>query len=169
MAELGFNIPSLLVFVVNFTVLLGILYLFAYKPVLKFLDQRSENIKESLDAAENARNEAKQSEERTREGLQDARREGEKFLEQARENARIYQEEEMNRVRQEADNFMDRAREEIKQERDGAIDGVRRHFAELTIRAAEQVIGRSIDNEIHRELIEQVLDKDNNTDSKGQG
>jgi F-type H+-transporting ATPase subunit b len=154
--------------VVNFSIVLGLLYLFAYKPVLKFLDQRSENIKESLDAAENARYEAKQSEERTRVGLQDARREGEKFLEQARENARIYQEEEMSRARQEADNFMSRAREEIKQERDGAIDEVRRHFAGLTIRAAEQVIGRSIDNEIHRELIEKVLDQDHSTEGKGQ-
>jgi len=166
LAELGFNIPSLLVFVVNFSVLLGILYLLAYKPILKFLDQRSQTIKESLDAAENARYEAKQSEDRTKAGLQDARREGEKFLERARENARIYQEEEMNRAREEADDFMSRAREEIKQERDGAIDEVRRHFAELTISAAERVIGRSLDNEIHQELIGKVLDEDHKANNK---
>ena len=55
MADLGLNIPSLVIFLVNFTILLAILYLFAFKPILKLLDQRSERIRESLEAADSAR------------------------------------------------------------------------------------------------------------------
>ena len=39
MENLGLNLPSLVIFLVNFILLLGILYLFAYKPILRVMDQ----------------------------------------------------------------------------------------------------------------------------------
>ena len=47
--DLGINGPSLIAYLINFVLLLGILTLFAYKPLLKVLDQRSERIRESLE------------------------------------------------------------------------------------------------------------------------
>ena len=49
MAELGFHLPSLIVYLVNFTILLIILYVVAYKPILRILDQRAERIRGSLE------------------------------------------------------------------------------------------------------------------------
>jgi F0F1-type ATP synthase membrane subunit b/b' len=42
-------------------------------------------------------------------------------------------------------------------ERDGAIAALRREFGDLTIAAAEQVIGQSLDKASHQRLIDQVL------------
>ncbi len=159
MEELGINIPSLLVFLVNFAILLVILYFFAYKPILKMLDQRSERIRESLEAAEQAKQQAAESEARTQEHLQEARREGQKLLEQARALAEKFREDEMAKAREEAEAFIARARQEIQQERDGAVEEVKRHFAVLAIQAAERVIGQSLDARSHRELIVQVLEE----------
>jgi F-type H+-transporting ATPase subunit b len=157
--ELGFNLPSLLVFLVNFAILLVILYFFAYKPILKMLDERSERIRESLEAAEQAKQQAAESEARTQEHLQEARREGQKLLEQARALAEKFREDEMAKAREEAEAFIARARQEIQQERDGAVEEVKRHFAVLAIQAAERVIGQSLDARAHRELIVQVLEE----------
>ena len=159
MEELGFNLPSLLVFLANFAILLVILYFFAYKPILKMLDQRSERIRESLEAAEQAKQQAAESEARTQEHLQEARREGQKLLEQARALAEKFREDEMAKAREEAEAFIGRARQEIQQERDGAVEEVKRHFAVLAIQAAERVIGQSLDDRLHRELIVQVLEE----------
>ncbi len=159
MEELGFNLPSLLVFLVNFAILLVILYFFAYKPILKMLDERSERIRESLEAAEQAKQQAAESEARTQEHLQEARREGQKLLEQARALAEKFREDEMAKAREEAEAFVARARQEIQQERDGAVEEVKRHFAVLAIQAAERVIGQSLDARAHRELIVQVLEE----------
>ena len=57
MAQLGVNLPTLIVYIVNFLILLGIIYVFAYKPLLRAMDQRSERIRESLAAADRAREE----------------------------------------------------------------------------------------------------------------
>lgn len=159
MEDLGLNFPSLIIFLVNFLILLGILYLFAYKPILRVMDQRADRIRESLEAADRAREEAARSQQDTQQQLNEARLEGQRLIDQAREMAERYRTEERDRARQEAEAFIARAREDIQRERDSAIQEVRSHFAELAIAAAERVIERSLDRDAHGELIAKVLEE----------
>ena len=157
--DLGINGPSLIAYLINFVLLLGILTLFAYKPLLRVLDQRSERIRESLEAAERARDEASTSHQAIEEQLNEARREGQRLLDQAREAAERYRGEEMDRARLEAEGFVERARTDIQRERDAAIQEVRANFGDLAITAAERVIRRSLDRQAHEDLISQVLEE----------
>ena len=159
MTELGVNLPSLVAYLVNFIVLLGILFLFAYKPLLRLMDQRAERIRESLAAADAARQEAASSSEAIEEQLNEARREGQRLLDQAREAVDRFRGGEMDRARQEAEAFVERARLDIQRERDAAIEEVRSNFGDLAITAAERVIRRSLDRQAHQELIAQVLEE----------
>lgn len=167
MTELGLNIPTLIVYVVNFLILLGVLYAFAYRPLLRTMDQRSERIRESLAAADRAREEAASSQAAIREQLNEARREGQRLLDQAREAAERYREEEMQRARGEAEAFVERAREDIRRERDAALEEVRAGFGDLAITAAERVINRSLDRDAHQDLIIQVLEESGQNLGKG--
>ena len=162
MEDLGLHLPSLIIFLVNFLILLGILYLFAYKPILRVMDQRSERIRESLEAADKAREEAASSQQDTQRQLNEARMEGQRLIEQAREMAERYRTEEKEKARQEAEAFILRAREDIQRERDAAVQEVRAHFADLAISAAEKVIERSLDRDAHGELIAGVLEEGGN-------
>jgi len=159
MTQLGVNLPSLVAYLINFTLLLGILSLFVYKPVMRALDQRSDRIRESLEAADHAREEAASSRTAIEEQVNEARREGQRLLEQAREAADRYREEEMGRARQEAQDFVERARTDIQRERDAAVAEVRTNFGDLAITAAERVIRRSLDRQAHQELVAQVLEE----------
>jgi len=162
MTDLGFHWPSLIVYLVNFVILLGILYAVGYKPILRMLDQRSERIRESVEAVERVRQEAATQQAELEKRLDEGRQEGQAVLAQAREMAERYREEEGEKARQAAEAFVARARNEIQQERDEAIDQVRRHFAELAILAAERVIERSLDEHAHRDIIEKVLQESPN-------
>ena len=53
--------------------------------------------------------------------------------------------------------MLERARQEIQRERDIAIAQLRSEFADLTIRAAERVIGQALDADAHQRLIDEVL------------
>ena len=159
MTELGVNLPTLIVYLVNFLVLMGVLYIFAYKPLLRAMDQRSERIRDSLAAADRARDEAASSQANIAEQLNEARREGQRLLEQAREAATRFRETEMERARGEAESFVERARADIRRERDAALEEVRVGFGDLAITAAERVIRRSVDRQAHQELIAQVLEE----------
>ncbi|MBI2936529.1 MAG: F0F1 ATP synthase subunit B [Chloroflexi bacterium] len=165
MAELGLHLPSLVVYLVNFLILVAVLYIFGYKRILAMLDRRSDSIRASLEEAERVRQEASKAQEEMRQQMEAARREGSQLLEQARQMAERYREEERARARQEREEFLARARQEIQQERDAAIEEVRKGFAELAIAAAEQVIQRSLDRDAHRDLIEKVLEESSHLQS----
>ena len=167
MTQLGINLPTLIVYVVNFSILLGVLYFFAYKPLLRAMDQRSARISESLAAADRAREAAASSQATIAEQLNQARREGQRLLDQAREAAERYREEEMVRARQEAEAFVERARTDIQRERDAALNELRVGFGDLAITAAERVIRRSVDRQAHRELIAQVLEESSDSLRRG--
>jgi F-type H+-transporting ATPase subunit b len=153
--------------VVNFLILLGVLYVFAYKPILRAMDQRSDRIRESLAAADRAREQAASSQAAIEEQLNEARREGQRLLDQAREAADRYREEEMGRARGEAEAFVERARADIRRERDAALEEVRAGFGDLAITAAERVIRRSLDRQAHQDLIAQVLQESGENLGKG--
>ena len=64
--ELGINGQLLIAQIINFLLLLGLLYMFAYKPILKMFDERANRIKESMDMTESVKQQAANAEEEAR-------------------------------------------------------------------------------------------------------
>ena len=157
MDALGINLPGLITQIVSFLLLFAVLYLLLYKPLLRMIDGRSARIRESLEKAEQAREEAARSQEDMQRQIEKARAEGQTMIAQAREVADRFREEELAKARQEIEAERDRARANIHRERDAAIEELRSEFADLAIKAAERVVGRSLDESTHRDLIEDVL------------
>ena len=156
---LGIHFPSLAIYLVNFLLVLILLYLFAFKPILKLMDQRADRIRESLEAADLARQEAASSQEAIQEQITEARREGQRIMDQTREAADRFRTEEMDKARLEAEAFVERAKADIARERDNALQEVRASFGDLAITAAERVIRSSLDRTAHESLIAQVLEE----------
>jgi len=157
MDQLGVNVPLLIVQVLNFFVVLLALRVFLYKPILGMLDQRSQRIREGLDAAEQSKEQAASAEQEIAQQIDVARREGQALVAQAQEASARIQDEARNQARTEAETLIERARGEIQLERDQAIAELRREFADLAINAAEKVINQSLDKQAHSRLIEEVL------------
>jgi F-type H+-transporting ATPase subunit b len=154
---LGINLPGLLAQLINFAILLVILRLVAYKPIMRMLDERSRRVREGLEAAERMKEQAAQADVKVEKRLEEARQEGQALIGQAQQIAARTQEEARQQARAEGEALLARARSEIQLERDDAIAQVRREFADLTIAAAEKVIGQSLDKRAHERLIDEVL------------
>ena len=156
-AALGFNLPGLVAQLINFGVLLLILRLFLYKPVLRILDERKRRIEEGLNRAEQAAEQASASQEEARRAMDEARAEGRELVARSQQTADRLRVELEERARADAEQIVTRAREEIQSERDQAIQQLRREFTDLTMAAAERVIGQSLDRDAHQRLIDEVL------------
>jgi len=155
--QLGIHAPSLLVYIVNFLLLLTVLYFFGYKRILKMMDERAQRIRDGLGAADKAREDADKSQGEIKDQLMVARQEAQQLLAQARVMADRYREEEQDKTRQKSEEFLAQARADIERERDLAINQVQQQFAGLAIMAAGKIIDRSLDEETHRGLIHEVL------------
>jgi F-type H+-transporting ATPase subunit b len=156
---LGINLPTLLAQVVNVTILLGLLYLVAYKPIMRMLDERSRKIKESMEQTELIKQQAEHAEEEVRKQLEATGKEGMEIIARAMRTGEEVRQKATQDARKDAETLIGRARVEIQRERDGAIDELRKEFADLTIMAAEKVIDKSIDKQTHRRLIDKVLEE----------
>ena len=159
LAGLGINLPTLLAQIVNFAILLGLMYLVAYKPIMRMFDERSRKIKESMEQTEFIKEQAAHAEEEVKKQLEVAGREGQEVIARAVRTGEEIRREAQQGARQEAESLITRARAEIQRERDDAIDELRKEFADLTILAAGKVIDRSLDKEAHRQLIDKVLEE----------
>jgi len=158
----GVNLPSLIAQVVNFLILLGLLYLFAYKPVMRMLDERSRRIKESMEQTELVKQQALAAGEETKKRLAQASQEGQEIVNRATKTGEELRQKALADAKEASEGLIQKARVEIAAERDEAISSVRREFADLTILAAEKVINRSLDKKAHEELINKVLEEGQN-------
>jgi F-type H+-transporting ATPase subunit b len=159
MGAIGIDWQVLLAQFVNFAILFGLLSVLLYKPMRRMLDERSNKIKESMEQAEQIKEQITKTEEQVKLQMDAARREGQEILAQAAQMGERLKEEAKGEARQEAEVIVARARTEIERERDQAIDEVKREFVDLAIRAAEKVVNESLDREKHRRLIEEVLEQ----------
>ncbi len=79
MEALGVNPFAILLHAINFLILLFLLQRFLYKPVMTMLDQRAATIRESVEAAERARQESARADQERLEALREAWRQAEEI------------------------------------------------------------------------------------------
>jgi F-type H+-transporting ATPase subunit b len=159
---LGISLSTLLAQIAAFVILLVILYFFAYKPVLKMLDERARKIKESIDEVQKVKDQASQTEEEFKKKMESASKEGQEVISKAMRTGEEARKRAQEEAKQEAQALVEKARVEIQRERSETIGELRQEFADLTIVAAEKVIGKSLDKETHRQIIDKVLDESAN-------
>jgi len=157
--SLGINGPTLIAQLINVVILFGLLYLVAYKPLMRMLDERSRRVKESMEQTEQIKQQAERAEEESAKRIADASKEGEEVIARAMRTGEEVRKEAQEQARQEAETLISRARTEIQQERNEAVGELRKEFADLTVTAAEKVIDRSLDKKAHRQIIDKVLEE----------
>ncbi len=157
MEGLGINVSTLIAQLINFIILLGLLYLVAYKPILKIFDERSNKIKESMEQTESIKEQAANAEEEAKKRIEAASKEGQEAVARAVRTGEEVKQKARQEAKPEAEALIAKARLEIQRERDEAIDELRKEVIDLTIVAAERVIEHSLDKEEHRQLIDKVL------------
>jgi F-type H+-transporting ATPase subunit b len=156
---LGISLPYLAAFMINFLLLLTLLTFVLYKPITKTLDERAAKIKESLEKAEQIKQESVRAEESVRAQIEAGRKEGQAIIAQATQNGERVKEEAKAEARKEAEAVILKAQAQIESDREEAFNKLRREFADLAVLAAEKVIEQSLDKKAHEKLIGKVLEE----------
>ena len=145
---------TLIAFAITFFVLKKV----AFKPIQKTIDDRRDRIREAVEEADNARNEARELLEQNRAILAEARSESGKILADARKVAdaqiqRAKDEAEVERLRR-----LEDTRKQIDAETSRAIDQIRGEVADLTLEATQRVVGKVLDSRDQRRLIDEAIE-----------
>ena len=148
-----------LVSIVNFLVILYLLRRYLWGPILTVLANRAEKIREGLAMAEAAKAERERMKAEVERLLADARREAQAIAERTTKAAEAAAADIRTQAKAEADRIRERGREDATQLHDQALAQLRSELAGMVVLAASRVLGRELDSEKHRALIEQSLDE----------
>ena len=150
---LGLMIWTLIAFFVS----MFILSKYAFPRISEALEKRARLIQDSIDHAEQTRQEADKLLEEYRARLKEAREQAEDILVRSRKAAEQFEAESKEKAQKEHQEAMERTRKEIQAETRRALDEIRKEVAELTIVATEKVARKSLDADDQKRLIEEAL------------
>jgi F-type H+-transporting ATPase subunit b len=147
----------LLAQLVNFAIVLFVLYKFAYKPILKTLNDRTGKIEKGLKDAEDAQNKLAEMEKREKAVLMKAKEEGQKIITVAETTARKNKEELLVEAKTQSDKILMEAGKKIEEEKNKMIGEIKSEMAGLVVMAAEKILGEKIDANKDKELIKKSI------------
>lgn len=157
MSGLGINVGSLVAQLVAFAVLLWVLNRFAFPVLMKTLDERQKTIQAGVENAAKASQALKDAEKRVEALINDARTESQKVIANATHAAERLKADIEAQANQRGREIEQQAAKRIEQQIAQAKAELRAHVADLSIAAAERVIGQSMDSTTNRRLVDEFV------------
>ncbi len=159
MEKLGISLTYLVSQLINFGLLLLILYLLLYKPVLNVLRQRQERVARSMADADAARENAAKTQQDYDRHIADAQRKAQEIIAQAAQLGEQRRAEIEAEAMKRAEEIRQRAHDEAVAERNRVLAEVQGQIASLSMMATERVLGKAVavDPAVQRRLIDQFL------------
>ncbi|MFW6092364.1 MAG: F0F1 ATP synthase subunit B [Pseudomonadota bacterium] len=139
---------------ITFLVFVWFCWKFIWPPLVNAMRERQKAIGEGLSAAERAEKDLELAQERATEALREAKEEAHQILDQARNQANQMIESAKNDARAEGERIRQAQQAEIEQELNRAKEALRGQVAVLAVAGAERVLGASIDQSKHSELLD---------------
>ena len=143
----------------SFLVLFVAMWKWGYPAIMKMIDGRAEQIRGDLDSATLARTEAETVLDDYRRQLADARNESNRIIEEARQTADQLRKDLMTRAEAEINELRQRSRDDIDAAKGRAMSELRAEVSSLAIELAEKVVGRNLDAESNKALVDSFINE----------
>jgi F-type H+-transporting ATPase subunit b len=152
----GVDWPHLISQIVSFGIVCVVLYLLAYKPILRMLDSRRQQIASGLANAEKIKAELAKIEAERLNVLAKADAEGKQLIEEARAAAARVGAEEARKAAAAAEQILLSAREAAERDRTRMLAELKHEVGRLVVQTTATVTGKILTTEDHRRLAEET-------------
>ncbi|RZU40751.1 F0F1 ATP synthase subunit B [Edaphobacter modestus] len=154
--DFGVDWPHLVAQIISFSIVCILLQRFAYKPILRALEERRQKIAQGLDDAKKISEELAQTEMQRREILRQADAQAAKLIEEARAAAGRVKEAETQKAIAEAQQIVAKSREATAQDYARMIEELKKEVGRLVVKTTANVTGKILTPEDQRRLSEET-------------
>jgi F-type H+-transporting ATPase subunit b len=152
--------PGLFIWsLITFLILVGLLWKFAFNPLIKLQKARQDEIAQAITDAEQLRTEAQELLANYKQQLTEAREEATAILERARKAGESTKAEALEEARLQAEATLEKARKQIERDTNQALQKIREEVADLTVAATERVARKSLSEADQLRLIQEAIDE----------
>ncbi|HTQ49709.1 MAG TPA: F0F1 ATP synthase subunit B [Candidatus Acidoferrales bacterium] len=156
MSDLGIQWQILLAQTISFSVVLFVLWRFAYRPVFTMLEARRQKIAEATANAEKIKTELAKTEADRLKVLAEAGDQADKLIDEARGAAARVRADETQKAVAAAEQIIAKAREAAAQEHAQMLAGLKREVGRLVVQTTSTVTGKVLTPEDQRRLAEET-------------
>ncbi|MFL6588737.1 MAG: F0F1 ATP synthase subunit B [Chthoniobacterales bacterium] len=152
----GFDVWIFLSQVISFIIVALVLRRFAYRPILKVLEERRRRIEEGLINADKIKQQLAEAEQRHAEILAQANAQAQKMIDEARESAGLVAERKQQEAVVAAEQIMAKAREASAIEHERTMLELKRELGRLVVDTTAKVTGKVLTSEDQKRLQEEA-------------
>jgi F-type H+-transporting ATPase subunit b len=153
----GVDWPHLLSQVISFSIVCILLYRFAYKPILKMLEERRQQIAQGLANTEKIRVELAETETQRQQVLLQADAQATRLIEEARAAAARVRQQETQKAIAAGEQILIKSREAAEQEHARMLVDLKREVGQLIVQTTATVTGRILTQEDQRRMAEETV------------
>ncbi|PIT90381.1 MAG: ATP synthase F0 subunit B [Candidatus Komeilibacteria bacterium CG10_big_fil_rev_8_21_14_0_10_41_13] len=143
--------------IVNFGIVLFVLWRFALKPLMKIMDKRTREIEKSLDDAKKIETNLMMSERAREEKIIEAKQSAVRILTEAREQAKDQGQNLIDSAKGEVQTIVAAAKEQMTREKTKMLEEVKGEVSQLIVKATEKVLVEVADAKLDQQTINKVL------------
>ncbi len=158
-AALGINAKIFVAQLVNFTIVLLVLWKWAYKPIVRLLEEREKKIAQSVKSAEEIEARMSRVETEQEEMLRDAKAQAQKVIDDAMAVAEERKVEMVEKTKREVERVISQGKTQLVAEREAMIREARKDLIEIALSATKKIIGDEINEKKSHSLAEEVVRK----------
>ena len=156
---ISINIWHIVISLANLVILFLILKKILFKPVKKIVEQRRKELDAEYRKAEKTQAEADAIKAEWEGKMATAEAEADKIISDAVERADSRNEVMLYESREKADQIIRKAKADIERERKDARETFKKEIVDVSQALSEQIIGREINMDDHRDLIDRAIDR----------
>ena len=150
---------SALMILCNLFILYIIMRKFFWEKIKQFMDDRSNAIKDAIDAAEAMNKRADEKMENYSSRLAKVEEAGREIIKEAKQQADAQAQIIIEEARQKASDMIEKAERTIELEREKAMDEMRQEVGMLALMAAEQIVGKQVEVDGQQAIVDEVIDR----------
>jgi F-type H+-transporting ATPase subunit b len=157
LGNLGINLSYLVVQILNFFIVMLIMSFWAYKPILKILDERRNKIAQGLEDAREAADARANAQSEAEKIISDAQAERASIVADATQRAEKTTADMRVTAEQERTKLLEQAQEAVKEQKENALLDLRPQIATLAIAAANKIVAVGLDEARQRALVDEFF------------
>lgn len=144
---------TLIIQIIVFLLLVAFTMKFVWPPIANALDERAQKVADGLAAADKAKSELADANQRVEQQLAESRTENAQRQADAERRAQAIIEEAKTRANEEGAKIIAAARAEAQQQAVQAREALRDEVAKLAVRGAEQILRKEVNPAVHADLL----------------
>jgi len=157
--QFGINGQIFAAQLINFLIVLIVLWKFVYKPIVKMLDERSEKIEKSMKQADDIEKRVTEIEKEKDQIVTTAQKQAQGIIEKAHEQGKARQDEIIGAAKKEVERVIIKGKEQLNDEKAVMLKELKKDIVDLAVKATTRILQDQVDETKSKSIAEEAVRK----------